>query len=66
MINILFVSENSYAAFAFLKIKLNGINAKTNDKADKESPWKIPHLTSTSPNSEFPDIASPSTIHNVH
>ena len=32
------LSENSYAPFAFLKIKLNGINAKTNIKGDKESP----------------------------
>ena len=30
--------ENSYGAFAFLKIKLKGINAKTNTKGDKESP----------------------------
>ena len=32
-----FICQNSYA-FAFLKIKLNGINAKTNTKGDKESP----------------------------
>ena len=30
--------ENPYAAFVFLKIKLNGINPKTNTKGDKESP----------------------------
>ena len=38
------LSENLYAAFAFLKIKLNGINAKTNTKKDKESLWKIPFV----------------------
>ena len=32
------LSEKSYADFPFLKIKLNGINAKTNTKGDKESP----------------------------
>ena len=51
MINL---SENSYAAFVFLKMKLNGINAKPNTKGGKESHWKIPCLISTSPNSEFP------------
>ena len=30
-------SENSYAALASIKIKLNGINAKTNTKGDQES-----------------------------
>ena len=30
--------ENSCAALAFLRIKLNGINVKTNTKGDKESP----------------------------
>ena len=30
-----------------------GINAKRNSKGDKESPRKIPHLISTSSNSEF-------------
>ena len=39
---------------AFLKIKVNGINAKTNTKGDKESPSKIPRVISTSSNSEFP------------
>ena len=45
--------ENSIAAMTFHKIKPNGINAKTNAKGDEESPWKIPHLISTS-SSEFP------------
>ena len=54
MINLPFGSENSYAALTFIKIKLNRMNAKTNTKEDEESPWKIPRLISTSPNSEFP------------
>ena len=49
------LSEKLYAAFALLKIKLNGINAKTNTKEDKVSPWKIPRLFSTSPNTELPE-----------